>query len=200
LNAHCRFRGLELLLSGVGSYGSEHEAFLESELARGGRRVRLCVWHKNQRDMQVGGKVDEVGWAAYQICARHGAPIITGHEHSYSRTLTLTALGDRDAGHGATGVPSLVHVGAGRTFVVVSGLGGHSERSRTLDHELDSWWASIYANDYQQLNGAHTGNLTAIDPGALFIDFHADGDRQKAHAFFKTITGTIADDFDIQFD
>jgi len=199
LNTICSFRGLEILLSGVATYGAEHEAFLESELARSGARVRLCVWHKNQHDMQVGTKTDEVGWAAYQVCARHGAPIFTAHEHSYARTLTLTALGQRERGHGATGEAALVHVGPGSTFVVVSGLGGHSVRSRTSDHELDTWWASIHANHYQQLNGAQTGGLPAVEPGALFIDFNADGDEGKAHGFFKTVSGQIADDFDIEF-
>jgi hypothetical protein len=200
LNMSCSFRGLEILLSGVGSYGVEHEAFLESELARSTALVRLCVWHKNQHDMQVGGKTDEVGWAAYRICAQYGAPIITGHEHSYARTLTLTALGARELGHGATGQPTLVRAAINSTFVVVSGLGGHSERARTLDHEPDTWWASIYANDHQLRNGEQTGSLPAIEPGALFIDFNADGDPTRAHAFFKTVGGTTADDFDIHFD
>lgn len=195
----CRFRGLELVLSGVGTTGTDHEWYLERMLARPGALIRLCVWHKNQRDMQVGGKVDEVGWPAYQICARHGAPIITGHEHSYSRTYTLQGVGNRQREHGKTGAPDLVKLARDSTFVVVTGLGGHSARTRTFDHANDTWWASIYANDYQMQNSAMMGTQPIIDAGALFIDFHVDGDPLRARAYFKTTGGLVVDRFELEF-
>jgi len=196
----CRYRGLELVVSGVGSTGSDHEWYLERTLVRPGALVRLCVWHKNQHDMQVGGKTDEVGWGAYQICARHGAPIITAHEHSYSRTFALTAIGDRMLGHGATGLADSLRLGADRSFVVVTGLGGHSTRTRTLDHAMDTWWASIYANNFQMMNGQMTGTEPSIQFGALFIDFHVDGDPRKARAYFKTTSDQIVDRFELYFE
>lgn len=195
----CRYRGLELVLSGVGSEGSDHAWYLERTLVRPGAAIRLCVWHKNQHDMQVGAKSDEAGWGAYQICARHGAPIITAHEHSYSRTFALTAIGDRKRGHGATGRPDLLQLGPDRTFVAVTGLGGHSTRTRTLDHAMDTWWASIYANNYQMMNGAHMDNVPYIEFGALFIDFHVDGDPLKARAYFKTTKDVVVDKFELHF-
>jgi 3',5'-cyclic AMP phosphodiesterase CpdA len=196
----CRFRGLELVLSGVGTTGTDHEWYLERTLVRPGALVRLCVWHMNQHDFQVGSKIDEVGWGAYQICARHGAPIITAHEHSYARTFALTAIGDRGRGHGATGLPDSLQLGPDRSFVVVTGLGGHSSRSRTLDHAMDSWWASIYANNYQMMNGTMTGTEPSIQFGALFIDFHVDGDPRKARAYFKTTKDQVVDRFELHFD
>ena len=195
----CRYRGLELVVSGVGSTGSDHEWYLERMLARPGALVRLCAWHKNQHDMQVGSKRDEVGWAAYQICARHGAPIFTGHEHSYSRTYTLRAPGDRARAHGAVGRPDLLELGPDRTFVVVSGLGGQTSRIRTPDHAGDTWWASIYARDYQMQNGVLDGTEHDIPWGALFIDFHVDGDPLKARGYFMTTDNQVVDRFELHF-
>jgi hypothetical protein len=195
----CRYRGLELVLSGVGVYGTNHEWYLEQTLARPGAAVRVCVWHKNQHDMQVGEKTDEVGWLAYKICAKHGAPIMTGHEHSYARSYALTAVGDRAREHGWTGSPDVIQLGEDRTVVVVSGLGGHSSRTRTSDHVTDTWWASIYANDYQMENAKQTGTEPLIQFGALFVDFNVDGDPLKASAYFKTTDDQVVDRFELHF-
>jgi 3',5'-cyclic AMP phosphodiesterase CpdA len=195
INASCTFRGLHFVLSGVGTYGHEHESFLRHALETSHAQHNLCVWHKNQRDMQVGGKIDEVGWQAYQICAERGVPIITGHEHSYSRTYALSALGDRKQGHGAGGLASELLLGPGRTFVVVSGLGGESIRPWTPDHKADSWWASIYAGNLQVLNGETQGVRPRIDFGVLFITYGVDGDPLRAGAYFKTTADEVADLF-----
>ena len=195
INASCTFRGLHFVLSGVGTYGHDHESFLRHALETSEAQHNLCVWHKNQRDMQVGGKIDEVGWHAYQICAERGVPIVTGHEHSYSRTYALSALGDRTQAHGATGSASELLLGPGRTFVVVSGLGGESIRAWTPEHKADSWWASIYAGNFQVMNGEARGVKPNIDFGALFITYGVDGDPLRASAYFKTTADEIADEF-----
>jgi hypothetical protein len=195
INASCTFRGLHFVLSGVGTYGRDHEPFLESALASSPALHNLCAWHKNQRDMQVGGKVDEVGWKAYQICAAHGTPVVTGHEHSYARTFALSAIGDRKQGHGAGGSASELLLGAGRTFVVVSGLGGQYARAWTPEHKADSWWASIYAGNYQVMNGERLGTKPNIEYGALFITYGVDGDSARASAYFKTTSDAVADQF-----
>jgi hypothetical protein len=197
INASCTFRGLHFVLSGVGTYGRDHEPFLRSALETSNAQHNLCLWHKNQRDMQVGGKIDEVGWEAYQICAAHGAPVITGHEHSYSRTYALQAVGDRKQKHGSVGLATDMMLGPGRTFVVVSGLGGESTRIFTPEHKHDSWWASIYAGNYQVMNGEVRGTKPNIDFGVLFITYGVDGDPTRASAYFKTIgnPSVIADEF-----
>lgn len=150
--------------------------------------------------MQVGGKVDEVGWQAYKICAEYGTPIITGHEHSYSRTYALSAsgLGDRKQRHGSGGSPSELMLGPGRTFVVVSGLGGESARILTPEHKSDSWWASIYAGNYQAMNGQVVSTEPQIEFGVLFITYGADGDPAHASAYFKTVGDKITDQFSWQ--
>jgi 3',5'-cyclic AMP phosphodiesterase CpdA len=198
VNSLCRFRGLSFVLSGVGTYGREHEAYLESALSQVPSAFRLCLWHKNQHDMQVGGKLDEVGWEAYRICARHGALIITAHEHSYARTRTLEAISDRGRGHGATGRPDALTLEPGSTAVIVTGLGGHSARAHTDDHNQDSWWASVYAQDYQLQNGVEVGRAPNIHFGALFIDFNVEGDPFRAFGYFKTTDGAIHDRFVVQ--
>ena len=148
--------------------------------------------------MQVGAKIDEVGWQAYRICAEFGAPIITGHEHSYARSYALSSVGDRKQKHGAGGSASELIIGPGSTFVVVSGLGGESARIFTPDHKSDSWWASIYAGNYQVTNGEVTGRSPDIEFGVLFITYGADGDPSHASAYFKTIGDKITDQFSWQ--
>ena len=49
------------------------------------------MWHKNQRILQVGSKSDEVGFEAYNRCAKMGAIIVTGHEHSYCRSKPISS-------------------------------------------------------------------------------------------------------------
>lgn len=194
IKASCTYRGLSFVTSGVGTYGSDHEAFLDSALQSSDAVFRLCLWHKNQHDMQLGKKSDEVGWEAYRICARHGVPVLNGHEHSYSRTQPLTAIGEREQMHGATGAMSDFELSPGRTFVAVSGLGGKGRRERSADHAHDEWWASTYARNDQRMNGNLTGTAPDIEDGALFVTFHVDNDPYKARAYFKTVRGEIRDE------
>jgi hypothetical protein len=50
------------------------------------------------------------------------------------------------------------------------------------------------------MNGVETGALESIEFGALFIDFHVDGDPRKARAYFKTVSGAVIDAFEITID
>jgi 3',5'-cyclic AMP phosphodiesterase CpdA len=194
VKATCTFRGLSFVVSGIGTVGSGHEDYLDAALQGSHAAFRVCTWHKNQHDMQVGAKTDEVGWEAYRVCERQGVPIITGHEHSYSRTQSLSGIGVRERLHGATGETSSIQLAPGRTFVVVSGLGGKSEREQGPSRELDGWWASIYAKNMQLRNGSLVGTEAEIQAGALFVIFHADGDPYKARAYFKTVDGEVQDE------
>ncbi len=87
----CTFRGLFFILSGVGTMPKSpddpsHVAFIHEQLAQSTSIWRICSWHKNQRMMQIGKQMDDVGWGPYEACRRGGAIIATGHEHSYART------------------------------------------------------------------------------------------------------------------
>jgi hypothetical protein len=147
--------------------------------------------------MQLGSKTDEVGWVAYQTCQNQGAMVMTGHEHSYERTKTLKAVGNKAMGHGAFGDfdKLIVKAGApGNTFVTVSGLGGVEIRDyEAATHADDTWWASWYASNGHLKNG--TKLTTARGYGATFITYNVDGDPKKARGYFKNVAGVEIDSF-----
>ena len=206
IKSYCKLPGILMLLSGIGTKEDDHETYMEEVLARNQSTPwKICAWHKNQRDMQVGTKRDEVGWDAYQICARHGAMIMTGHEHSYSRTRTLTQIGHRDQHHGVTGSYKSLQVGPERTFVVVSGLGGKSARPYNCRlHDQDTWWASIYSANYILNNGktieekqcdSVAESLKEPRTGVLFIEFNYNGNAKLAKGRFVSSEGDVFDEF-----
>jgi hypothetical protein len=199
VNQTCTFRGLRLILSGVGTKGEDHEEFLQDTLVADDHIWRACAWHKNQRDMQIGTKSDEVGWDAYRICQEGAAFVATGHEHSYARTLTLIDVGNEQTGHGAYGAPDTMLVSEGSNFVFVAGTAGQPYRSYYPDyHDDDTWWASWYADNGYMRNG----EMLPSPPGgpyngAMLITFNVDGDPHRAHGEFVTYEGTVLDSYDI---
>jgi hypothetical protein len=204
VRASCDFRGLRLILSCVGTSelrsscaanSVDQVNFIADSLASSNSIFEVCNWHKNQNQMQVGTKGNEVGWVPYQTCMEAGAIVATGHEHSYSRTLTLTDVGNSGNGHGATGSFNTVALGSGQNFVFVSGLGGVGIRSFSTSHNSDTWWASYYTSDRWYKNGTSMGG--SGDYGALFVRFHVDGDPQKARAYFRDVSGRLVDEFTI---
>ncbi|WP_437725896.1 DNRLRE domain-containing protein [Sorangium sp. So ce861] len=206
VKATCNFRGLFIVQSCIGTSelrstcaanASDQVSFIQDALANDSSIWSVCAWHKNQHDMQVGGKSNEVGWSAYQACMNAGAIVATGHEHSYSRTLTLTDVGNASTGHGKTGAFNLVELGPNRSFVFVSGLGGVGIRDyEAASHDDDTWWASYYASNKWVKNGTLMSGTA--DYGVLFIRFNVDGDPKRATAYFKDVDGRLADEFTIQ--
>jgi hypothetical protein len=199
VDSSCKYRGLHFVLSGVGTIGTKakHEQYIADALAADDSLWSLCIWHKNMRDLQAGDKSDDVGWPAFKHCQKEGAPIVMGHEHSYARTRALTDIGNKGNGHGATGLPELLEVGPGRTFTVVSGLGGKSIRAyEDALHKDDQWWATLYASDYHRQNGVEKPGASGED-GVLFMRFNVDGDAASAHGYFKTVKGEVIDEFDV---
>jgi predicted phosphodiesterase len=198
-----RFGGVQWAILG----GRGNAPFVRTQFASADDAWRVCMWHKNMHDMQTGGKWDEMDWATYRACQEAGAIIATGHEHAYARTVTLTDLGNCAAGHGATGTPDRLEVGPGRTFVFVSGLGGHSLRDyHCAQHDDDTWWATVYTSNYYLQAGTTVAKSCALIGsrvvqgytfGALFITFNAGGDPNKAEAYFKTINGETIETFSI---
>ncbi len=176
----CTFRGLQVLLSGVGVRNTggkpAHEAWLEAQLAPSDHRWRICTWHKNMTAMQTGRKPNETGWGVYETCRRHGALITTGHEHAYSRTHLVTAF--QDPVQADPAAPLVVRDGA--TVGWVSGIGGSSVRDQ---HRDDPHWASIWTKD----QGAA--------PGALICTFAPRGQVDRADCVFKDVKGRDLDTF-----
>ena len=198
LNSSCTYKGLFLAMSDVDVFSGEAESadYLRSKLAGNDAIWSVCVWHKNQHDMQVGDKSDEAGWGVYEACQDEAGIIITGHEHSYSRTFSLDDVGNAAAGHGAYGDPGLMQVSEGSTYVSVVGIGGRGLRNFEPSHANDTWWASYFTSNACLNNGAPVADCDA-DSGALFIDFYVDGDPYKARAYVKTIDGIIMDEYEI---
>ena len=191
VNSTCTYRGLSFILSGIGTLGEDHESHITAELADNRHTWRLCAWHKNQEAMQVGGKSDAVGWLAYETCREGGAIVVTGHEHSYSRTRTLVDMENQRVDPIWPEADSVM-VGPGSTFVAVSGLGGASIREQqrcspsTYPYGCNGEWAAI--------SSASQPDTAA---GALFFDFHVDGVPTQGRGYFKNIDGRIVDAFDI---
>ncbi|MCZ6642549.1 MAG: metallophosphoesterase [Gammaproteobacteria bacterium] len=193
VNSACTYKGLFFILSGVGTLGTGHAQYLTNELAASDAIWELCTWHRNQNSMQVGDKPDDVGWSAYEECRKAGAIVATGHEHSYSRTRTLTSM------ENLTVDPSCSEVGQlcvesgdnGTTFAFVSGLAGITIRNQdrclptTFPYGCNDAWANIYTSDQ------------AATHGALFITFNVDDNPNKARGYFKNINNEIVDDFEI---
>lgn len=173
----CQLNNVYFVLSGVGTTGSKssNESALASKLNSAPAGAwRICAWHKNQKDMQVGGKTDEVGWTSYETCRQKGAIIATGHEHSYSRTHLLSNMTNKTVADSTTPY-TLTN---GRTLAFVSGLGGTTPRDQ---ERSGNWWGKIYT----ATQGAKHGVLFGT-----FYDTHAD-------FYFKNINGQIIDTFTV---
>jgi len=194
IQSSCTYQGLFFILSGVGEDDGPgprtHAEYIRDELALDNSTWSVCSWHKNMREMQIGGKGSSTGWEVYEECRLGGAIVATGHEHSYSRTKTLTSTELQIVDPDWPQVDE-VRVAEGSTFVFVSGLGGRDIRAQerclpdTPPYGCTGEWASIYSSN----QGA--------DFGALFCSFHVDGQPNKAHCYFKDIFGNVPDDFNV---
>ena len=175
--ATCRLNNVFIVVSGIGTRGSssDQEAFIADSLANAPSGAwRICAWHKNQRNMQVGSKTDEVGWTAYENCRRKGAIIATGHEHSYSRTHLLSSMQNRTVADSS----SPYTVSNGNTIAFVAGIGGTDIRDQELS---GNWWAKIYTS------------TQGAKHGALFGTFYAD----RAEFYLKNVDGAVIERFTI---
>lgn len=193
--AACTYKGLFALELGIGTTTGKDDAtqvnYIKNQLAASNAMWKICSWHKLQNAMQVGAKSDEIGWQAYEACRAAGAIIITAHEHTYHRTKTLTNMQNQTI-DSTCNDPAKECVAPGKTFAVVSGLGGkdHSRSQvrclpTTFPYGCNGVWSSIY-----------TSSQSAQD-GALFIVFNYQGNPSKAHGYFKNVSNQIIDQFDI---
>lgn len=173
-----KFNGFHMVFTApdVSGGGSGHAEYIFSEFSNTEPMWRLSSWHKNMRDMQVGGKGDEAGWPVYERSREVGALIFTGHEHSYSRTHLLSSCQNKIVAD--TG--DTLSLSEGTTIVVVSGLGGRSIRDQ---ERSGNWWASIYTSDQN------------ANYGALFGIFNYNGVKNLAKFYFKDIDGNVPDEY-----
>ena len=183
LQSACSFRGLFFILSGIGTVPNrpdeaKHIAFIRDQLAQDRSLWRICSWHKTQRALQLGRKADEVGWGAYDACREGGAIVASGHEHSYARTHLMDSFEHLSV----ASTSATLRIAKGRSFAIVSALGGKSIRNQDRD---GPWWAAAYTSD----QGANFG--------ALFCTFFIGGEADRASCYFKDIDGVVADRFTI---
>lgn len=181
IRALCTYKSLSVIVTapGIARGGhtlTEYEDFIKAVDPK--TDWTICAWHKNQTLMQLGDKTNDTGWGVYEACRTHGYPIFTAHEHSYGRTLLLSSIEHQDI-VGDSQIKYLLEPGV--SFVVVSGLGGHSIRDQKQDHP---WWAKVYTAK----QGAQAG--------ALFCDFPDDG-TLPALCYFKNISGEVVDTFEM---
>ena len=160
----CDYGAVTRVISSVGvdaageSANQREVAFLERALSQSASRFKVCVWHMNQENMQVSYKGDSTGWGAFEICRKHGAFIVNGHAHTYSRTKEMVRFGERRWSHTAEDlrVADAVLAGAqdenvvrlrsgenGSTAVAVVGFGGYRNEAqlRSAPH-----WAKVYSS------------------------------------------------------
>ena len=177
----CYYKGLYFILSGVGTMGVEHVEYIDAAFSAQPAIWKVCSWHKNQNAYQTGGKSNEVGYAAYDICREHGAIVATGHEHSYARSYMMN---DYQA-HSVANYDEDLVLTEGESFVFCSGLAGKSIREWVDDLNENPWWASCAASD----NG--------VSDGSLLCTFNIDGDARAGYCEFVDRTGVKWDAFNV---
>ncbi|KAJ3077497.1 hypothetical protein HK102_005185 [Quaeritorhiza haematococci] len=184
VNSLCMWNGMMIVLSGVGTLGSQHDKFIDNMFTTYAPQTpwKICAWHKNQHDYQTGDKEDETGYAVYEVCRKHGAIIASAHEHSYERTHLMSNF-ER---HVVASKKKTLRVQPGKTFAFVSGLGGDSIRPWVGGLEKNPWWAATVSAD----NG---GNY-----GALLCEFNIKGDPSRSKCKFQDVDGVVWDRFNIQ--
>ncbi len=184
VNGACVYKGVLVITSGIGSIGKKHKDYLEGVLNQSDSFIwKICSWHKQKKEYQVGDKGSAVPWDFYKACRKAGAIIAQGHEHSYSRTYTMEnfkefKVADKD---------DVLKVGQDMSFAFTNGLGGASIRpqKRCKKKKDCPFMANIYTRD----QGAKAG--------ALFCTLHVNGKENVADCYFKNIRGDIIDEFGI---
>ncbi len=201
IKSTCTFRDLHMYITapGIDSIKETKENFANyitssaSSMKDLSATWNFCVWHKNQHLMQAGSKPDEAGWQTYEACRALGFPIVTGHEHSYSRTYLMDSfekqiispknmvrLGSASdpAGVSGSSLVDEIHLEKGKSFVTVSGLGGKSIRPQTY---TSPWWSTVYTSS----QGAKYGSM--------FCAFNYEGKKDTALCYFKNVDNEVID-------
>ena len=192
------------MLSSVGveqageSANAAHYEYLDRKLRESKSRWKICVWHMTMGEMQVSYKGDSVGWGAYEICRKHGAFIVTGHAHTYSRTHEMARFGTKRYGHTKQDLvvshegDNRVHLSSGEngtTGVAVVGIGGYKneEQLRGGNH-----WAKIYSSECLPGDDACEFAPKNAKFGALMCDFNDFRADAEAECWTVTTVGKNA--------
>ena len=95
-----------------------------------------------------------------------------------------------------------MHVGPGKTFVVVAGTGGadgESLRSAKVARTNDPWWSVTWSKARDRVQPEATRQLLKVGEaggaGAFFCSFHVEGDPALARCYYKDVKGRLVDSF-----
>jgi hypothetical protein len=181
VNMACNYKGLQFILSGVGTMGNNHAKFIDDIFNKNPNIWRICSWHKVQHLLQTGSKKDETGYEVYETCRKHGAIIATAHEHSYARTYLMKDFVNQIIEN----KNNTLVLSPGKSFCFVCGLGGISISKWHDELEKNPWWAATASSN------------VGVAEGALYCIFNVNGDNRKATCKFQDRNGKIWDQFDI---
>lgn len=157
---------------------------IEDAFTQFGGKWRICVWHFNQHEYQLGNKGTEAQIFLYDTCRRMGALIHTGHEHSYARTHLMSSFEDFTVAD----TSSQLTISEGESVAWVSAVGGQSERPCTDNSNLNPWWGQALCTNIEP----------PLIPGALFCNFNPEGNGEDmAYCWFEQIDGQIRDNFNL---
>lgn len=187
----CRNSDVMLYVSDVGvdaageSNNREQAAALEAALAGAAdAKWKICAWHMNQEATQVSYKGDATGWEVYEICRRHGAFIVNGHAHVYSRSFEVSQFARKRHSHHVEDIQvgnyfnhhqialrqsNATAPNAGTTGIAVVGIGGARNEPQLIDR---SFWAKIYSTTCLQPTCTQAKFPDAF--GGLVCDFSSD--------------------------
>ena len=133
----------------------------------------------------------------YETCRQHGALIITGHEHSYERTLLMSDLEHQIVASTNTTYAALL---PGQTIAIVSGLGGNSVRPDNTHFPYCE--RSLFPKQHSSPDNCGRAGATTYNLGnggraaALFCVFNPRGqDERRAECYLKDIAGVVVDQF-----
>jgi len=181
LSSFCSYNGILATLNGMGLAGEGHEEYVDDIFSQNPEIVwKLCSWHNNHHDYQVGDKPTSVSLELYETCLRHGAIVATGHEHSYGRTHLMSSFSE----YTIASTSNNLQVNEGNSFCFVQGLAGRDIRDYS-GNQREDWWAATAAGD------------DGVEYGPLYCTFNVNGILGNASCFFMDIDGAIWDNFTI---
>ncbi len=163
--------------------------FMEKELIQFDTTWKLCAWHKPHKDLQLGVQRDNIGWDLYTTCQKAGAYILTGHDHSYARTKTMSDFANKVSLDSAS--EDVVLIGNGFSGAIIAGLGGRSIHKRGVN--TGPWWANTYSAENLRIE---TQGRRSNIAGVLFCTFEKG--KTEASCYFKMTDGKVIDVFTLK--
>lgn len=234
INSLCHWNGLAIVSSGVGTMGTNHAKFIDSSLAAVNRlrsssslfaassssnstiipSWNFCSWHKNQRLYQTGDKKDETGYEVYDACRKHGAIVMTAHQHLYARSKIMhhfeklkvgwddiffyndeeedeeDDIDDRSSNNTTTN-----NMGKKKKLKPVLNIGpgkSFAVVNGLGGDSIRSWEDHLERKPWWAANAAQDNDANY---GALLCTFHVHKDPALARCKFQDISGKIWDEF-----